>query len=217
VPRPAQAGAGDAAASPDPLVIRRVDFIGGMAEPGGWRPDATLPEVAFAGRSNVGKSSLLNRLVGRRALARVSHTPGRTREVNFFRVNDAFVIADLPGYGYARISKERKAAWRPLIEGYLSGSPQLRGVVLLIDMRHDPTDDDHAMRDYLGDLGAPTLIALTKADKLSKQQVADRRAALARALGVTDDQVVTTSADKGLGRDELAAAIVSLVEAPSWR
>jgi GTP-binding protein len=217
VPRPAQAGAGDAAASPDPLVIRRLDFIGGMAEPGGWRPDATLPEVAFAGRSNVGKSSLLNRLVGRRALARVSHTPGRTREVNFFRVNDAFVIADLPGYGYARISKERKAAWRPLIEGYLSGSPQLRGVVLLIDMRHDPTDDDHAMRDYLGDLGAPTLIALTKADKLSKQQVADRRAALARDLGVTDDQVVTTSADKGLGRDELAAAIVSLVEAPSWR
>lgn len=217
MPRPAQAGAGDAAASPDPLVIRRVDFIGGMAEPGGWRPDATLPEVAFAGRSNVGKSSLLNRLVGRRALARVSHTPGRTREVNFFRVNDAFVIADLPGYGYARISKERKAAWRPLIEGYLSGSPQLRGVVLLIDMRHDPTDDDHAMRDYLGDLGAPTLIALTKADKLSKQQVADRRAALARDLGVTDDQVVTTSADKGLGRDELAAAIVSLVEAPSWR
>ena len=217
MPRPAQAGAGDAAASPDPLVIRRLDFIGGMAEPGGWRPDATLPEVAFAGRSNVGKSSLLNRLVGRRALARVSHTPGRTREVNFFRVNDAFVIADLPGYGYARISKERKAAWRPLIEGYLSGSPQLRGVVLLIDMRHDPTDDDHAMRDYLGDLGAPTLIALTKADKLSKQQVADRRAALARDLGVTDDQVVTTSADKGLGRDELAAAIVSLVEAPSWR
>ena len=217
MPRPAQAGAGDAAASPNPLVIRRLDFIGGMAEPGGWRPDATLPEVAFAGRSNVGKSSLLNRLVGRRALARVSHTPGRTREVNFFRVNDAFVIADLPGYGYARISKERKAAWRPLIEGYLSGSPQLRGVVLLIDMRHDPTDDDHAMRDYLGDLGAPTLIALTKADKLSKQQVADRRAALARDLGVTDDQVVTTSADKGLGRDELAAAIVSLVEAPSWR
>ena len=217
MPRPAQAGAGDAAASPNPLVIRRLDFIGGMAEPGGWRPDATLPEVAFAGRSNVGKSSLLNRLVGRRALARVSHTPGRTREVNFFRVNDAFVIADLPGYGYARISKERKAAWRPLIEGYLSGSPQLRGVVLLIDMRHDPTDDDHAMRDYLGDLGAPTLIALTKADKLSKQQVAGRRAALARDLGVTDDQVVTTSADKGLGRDELAAAIVSLVEAPSWR
>jgi GTP-binding protein len=217
VSRPAHAGAGDAAASNNPLVIRRLDFIGGMAEPGGWRPDATLPEVALAGRSNVGKSSLLNRLVGRRALARVSNTPGRTREVNFFRVNDAFVIADLPGYGYARISKERKAAWRPLIEGYLGGSPQLRGVVLLVDIRHDPTDDDHAMRDYLGELGAPTLVALTKADKLSPKQVADRRAALARDLGVTDDQLVTTSADTGLGRDELAAAIVSLVEAPAWR
>ena len=116
----------------DPLVIRSLEFIGPMATAGGWRPPSELPEVAFAGRSNVGKSSLLNQLVRRKAFARVSSTPGRTREINFFRVNDQFVLADLPGYGYARIAKERKAEWRPLIEGYLRRSANLRGVVLLI-------------------------------------------------------------------------------------
>ena len=98
--------------------------MGGMAAAGGWRPDSALPEIAFSGRSNVGKSSLLNRLVGRKKLARVSRTPGRTREINFFRVNDAFVMADLPGYGYAKVSKARKAEWRPLLEGYISRTPQ---------------------------------------------------------------------------------------------
>lgn len=188
-----------------------------MADPTGWRPDAKLPEVAFAGRSNVGKSALLNRLVGRNKLARVSNTPGRTREVNFFRVNDRFVIADLPGYGYARVSKERRAAWKPLIEGYLVGSAMLRGIVLLVDARREPSDDDLGMRDYLGELGAPTLVAITKADKLGKAELAKRVSALAAALEVGEDQVVLTSAQTGLGRDDLAAAVVSLVEAPAWR
>jgi len=191
--------------------------MGGMAAAGGWRPDALLPEVAFAGRSNVGKSSLLNKLVGRRKLARVSNTPGRTREVNFFRVNDTFIIADLPGYGYARVSKEQRASWRPLIEGYLKGSPALRGVVLLLDVRHDPTDDDLAMREYLGELGTPTLIALTKTDKVGKKLLAERAASLARAMEVDEDQVVPTSADTGLGRDELAESVVALIGAPAWR
>ena len=129
-------------------------------------PPAGPPELAFAGRSNVGKSSLLNTLVRRKAFARVSRTPGRTREVNFFAVNDAMVIADLPGYGYARISKEAKQGWRPLIEGYLRNSPALQGVVQLLDVRHDPTDEDLQMLDFLADLGAPTLVVLTKTDKL---------------------------------------------------
>lgn len=188
-----------------------------MAEPEGWRPEASLPEVAFAGRSNVGKSSLLNKLVGRRSLARVSNTPGRTREVNFFKVNEAFILADLPGYGFARVSKTRRAAWRPLIEGYLKASKTLRGVVLLLDARHEPTDDDLAMREYLGELGAPTLVALTKMDKLSAKQAAERAGALARTMDVEEDQVVATSAETGRGRDELAAAVVLLLEAPAWR
>src|SRR5258705_6267003 len=102
-----------------------------MASAGGWRPEAILPEVAFAGRSNVGKSSLINKLVRRKKLARVSNTPGRTREVNFFRVNDQFVLVDLPGYGYARVSKDLRATWSPLIDGVLRENPRMRGVVHL--------------------------------------------------------------------------------------
>ena len=136
----------------DPLVIRKLEFMGGMAAADGWRPESKLPEIAFAGRSNVGKSSLLNRLVGRRKLARVSKTPGRTREINFFLINDEFVFADLPGYGYARVSKERKAEWRPLLEGYIAKTPQLAGVVQLLDMRREPSEDDVAMIDFLAEL-----------------------------------------------------------------
>ena len=139
----------------DPLVIRDLRFLGPMATVDGWRPETTLPEVAFAGRSNVGKSSLLNRLIRRKAFARVSRTPGRTREINFFEVNARFVLVDLPGYGYARISKERRAEWRPLIEGYLRRSTNLRGVVQLIDVRRDPTDDDLQMLDFLSEIGVP--------------------------------------------------------------
>ncbi|MBM4193393.1 MAG: YihA family ribosome biogenesis GTP-binding protein [Gemmatimonadetes bacterium] len=188
-----------------------------MADPTGWRPPSTLPEIAFAGRSNVGKSSLLNRLVGHGKLARVSSTPGRTREVNFFRINDAFVIADLPGYGYARVAKSQRAAWRPLIEGYLERSPTLRGVVLLIDARREPTDDDLAMTGYLAELGAPTLVAITKADKLKPREAAARGVAIARALRIDEEQVVTTSANTGSGRDELAEAIEALLSAEPWR
>src|SRR5436309_2113811 len=131
--------------SGSPLVIQSLEFIGGMATAAGWRPESSLPEIAFAGRSNVGKSSLLNRLIHRKKMARVSNTPGRTREVNFFRVNDAFILVDLPGYGYARVSKEKRAEWRPLIEGFMRTSRELRGIVLLLDVRHDPTNDDRQM------------------------------------------------------------------------
>jgi len=199
----------------DPLVIRDLRFLGPMATVDGWRPETTLPEIAFAGRSNVGKSSLLNRLVRRKAFARVSRTPGRTREINFFEVNGRFVLVDLPGYGYARISKERRAEWRPLMEGYLRRSPNLRGVVQLIDVRRDPTDDDLQMLDFLSEVGAPTIVAITKVDKLETGARAARIRLLTAALGLDDDQVIPFSAHTGLGRDELAAAIVSLTEPPA--
>ncbi len=199
----------------DPLPIRSVEFIGGMATPGGWRPPAELPEIAFSGRSNVGKSTILNRLVRRKAMARVSNTPGRTREINFFRVNDAFVLADLPGYGYARVSKEAKALWQPLIESYLSGGPPLRGVVQLLDARHDPTALDRQMLDYLATLGLPTLVVLTKLDKLGASARAGRAAALAAELSLDPEQLLGTSGVTGEGRDTLAEAIRDLIAAPS--
>lgn len=201
----------------EPLVIRHLEFLGPMATRDGWRPPAELPEIAFAGRSNVGKSSLLNRLLKRKAFARVSNTPGRTREINFFKVNNQFVLADLPGYGYARISKARKAEWRPLIEGYLSQSPTLRGVVQLLDIRHDPTDDDRLMLDFLGDVGVPTIIATTKIDKIGPRVVTERIEALARALGLDPEQMVPFSARTGEGRDELAHALEALLAQPDWR
>jgi GTP-binding protein len=204
-------------ASDNPLVIRSLEFLGGMASPGGWRPEPTLPEIAFAGRSNVGKSSLLNKLIHRRKFARVSNTPGRTREVNFFKVNDAFVFVDLPGYGYARISKEKRAEWKPLIESYLKSSPQLRGIVHLLDVRHDPTNDDRQMLDFLSELGVPTIVVLTKVDKLTSTQRSRRVPEISALLGLETDQVVPFSAVTGEGRNDLAEAIDELLAQPSWR
>ncbi|HEY4734527.1 MAG TPA: ribosome biogenesis GTP-binding protein YihA/YsxC [Gemmatimonadaceae bacterium] len=202
----------DPGAPDERLVIRNVEFIGGMAEKHGWRPDSSLPEVAFAGRSNVGKSSLLNALVRRKSFARVSRTPGRTREINFFRVNNGFVLVDLPGYGYARISKEKKASWKPLMESYLRRTSQLRGIVLLLDIRREPSEDDRDMLDFLSEMEIPTLIALTKTDKLSKSTARQRAADIAKDLALDSEQVIPFSAHSGEGRAELLEAIADLVE-----
>ena len=201
----------------EPLVIRSLEFLGGMASVGGWRPESSLPEIAFAGRSNVGKSSLLNRLIHRKKFARVSNTPGRTREVNFFKVNDAFILVDLPGYGYARVSKEQRAEWRPLIEGYMRRSNQLRGIVQLIDARHDPTGDDRQMLDFLSELGVPAVVVLTKTDKLTAKQKPERISAIARELALDTEQVIPFSAVTGEGRNELAEAVEQLLAQPSWK
>lgn len=198
----------------DPLIVRELEFLGGMASPRGWRPETTLPEIAFAGRSNVGKSSLINTLLRRSKAARVSNTPGRTREINFFKINDQFVLVDLPGYGYARISKDRKAEWKPMIEGYLRASTNLRGIVQLLDIRHDPTKDDLQMLDFLAQVGVPTMIVMTKIDKLNKAQTAARVTAMTASLGLEDDQVIPFSSTTGAGRDELAESLMSLVAAP---
>jgi GTP-binding protein len=201
----------DAAPVPEQLIIRNVEFIGGKAETAGWRPESTLPEIAFAGRSNVGKSSLLNSLVRRKSFARVSRTPGRTREINFFRINNQFVFVDLPGYGYARISKARKAEWRPLIQDYLGRTTQLRGIVLLLDIRRDPSDDDRAMLDFLAQVEIPTLVALTKSDKVSKAAVQARVEETSRALSLGTEQIIPFSSVTGAGRTELLEAIMTLV------
>jgi GTP-binding protein len=197
----------------DALIIRNVEFIGGMSEKAGWRPDSSLPEIAFAGRSNVGKSSLLNSLVRRKSFARVSRTPGRTREINFFRINNGFVLVDLPGYGYARIAKEKKAGWKPMIESYMRRTSQLRGIVLLLDIRRDPSEDDRAMLDFLAAVEVPTLVAVTKTDKLSKSAARTRVSDLTKMLALESEQVIPFSAISGEGRTELLEAIMELVGA----
>ena len=197
----------------DPLIVQQMEFLGGQASPRGWRPETTLPEVAFAGRSNVGKSSLINTLLRRSKAARVSNTPGRTREINFFKINEQFILVDLPGYGYARISKDRKAEWQPMIEGYLSSSPNLRGIVQLLDVRHDPTKDDLQMFDFLATVGVPTMVVMTKTDKLTKSQAAARITAISASLGLEDDQVIPFSSETGFGRDDLAESLLALIAA----
>jgi GTP-binding protein len=151
--------------------------------------------------------------VRRKSFARVSRTPGRTREINFFRVNNEFVLVDLPGYGYARISKEKKAEWRPMIESYLRRTTQLRGIVLLLDIRREPSEDDRAMLDFLAEVEVPTIVALTKTDKLSKAAARARAGEIARALALETDQIIPFSSQTGEGRVELLEAITTLVEA----
>jgi GTP-binding protein len=202
----------------DPLVIRSLEYLGPMATATGWRPDSTLPEIAIAGRSNVGKSSLINTLLRRKGFARVSHTPGRTREIHFFGVNGAFAIADLPGYGYARISKERRAEWVPLIEGFLRESPKLAGLVQLLDVRREPTDEDLTMLGLLSDIGVPTLFVVTKVDKLNAKERVERLAAISKAVGTSPEDLIPFSSNTGEGRDDLAGALAALTAAPpSWR
>jgi GTP-binding protein len=188
-----------------------------MASVDGWRPPVELPEIAFAGRSNVGKSSLLNRLVRRKAFARVSRTPGRTRELNFFRVNNAFVLVDLPGYGYARVSKAKRDEWQPLIEDYLRRSAALRGIVVLLDVRHDPTDEDRRLFDLLSEIGVPAIVVVTKTDKMGSAALRGRVHALAVALELDEEQMIPFSAVTGSGRNDLAEAVAGLLEQPSWR
>jgi GTP-binding protein len=198
----------------DPLVIRSIEFLGGLTARGGYIPSAGIPEIAFAGRSNVGKSSLLNKLVHRKKIARVSRTPGRTREINFFNVNNLFVLADLPGYGYARVSSEAKSSWRPLMEGYLGKSKQLRGVVLLLDVRREPSDEDLQMLDFLAEHELPLMIVVTKVDKLSAARARERVEAIGQSLGLDSEQIIAFSSITGQGRRELAEAVVALVSQP---
>lgn len=134
-------------------------------------PENTLPEIAFAGKSNVGKSSLINGLMNRKSLARTSAQPGKTQTINFYNVNDAFYLVDLPGYGYARVSEEVKAKWGKMVERYLKQSRQLRAVFLLIDIRHEPSANDRQMYDWILSQGYHPIIIATKLDKLNRSQV----------------------------------------------
>ena len=196
--------------------IRSVEYAGTIATPGG-RPPGTLPQIAFSGRSNVGKSSLINTLLQRtrRKIAHVSSTPGKTQALNFYRVNDQFFLVDLPGYGYARVPEAMRKSWSELIEWYLSDSGLVKGVVHLVDSRHTPTRHDLWMVSYLGELGLPALVVLTKVDKLRKAERVSSVARALDALGIDESQMVEFSAKTGEGRDQLLAAVTGLVRTPA--
>ena len=174
---------------------------------------STLPEVVFSGRSNVGKSSLINKLVNRKSLARVSATPGKTATINFFRV-DEFHLVDLPGYGYAKVSKAEKDRWAKLMEGYFAQDRKFALVVQIVDMRHAPSKDDMDMIRYLHEIGMPFAIVLTKKDKLKKTQQQKRLEELKTELaGFEDVPKFPFSAVTGEGADEIRAYIEQCVKA----
>jgi GTP-binding protein len=173
--------------------------------------DPVLPELAFIGRSNVGKSSLINALLGRRRLARVSGTPGKTTLVNVYRLPN-FYLVDLPGYGWARASKQARASYRALVRGYLQTRTTLHGVVWLLDIRHPPSADDREMQDLLAEGGHVVLAVITKADKLGVGARRERVRALTEALALNEDQVQLVSSKTGLGIADLGTSLLAAVD-----
>lgn len=185
------------------MKITSAEFIKSAVKPDQY-PKTGLPEVAFAGRSNVGKSSLINTLLGRRKLAQTSATPGKTRLVNFFSVNGRFCFVDLPGYGFARVSRAEQQSWGPMVETYLRDSGYLRLVVCILDVRHDPTAQDRDLIEWLRHYGRRQLIVLTKADKLSRGEALKRRRQIAALLALgEDDASILFSAQTGEGKAEV--------------
>ena len=194
------------------MEVRTVEFAGSLFDVGAPVP-RDLPQVAFSGRSNVGKSSLINVLLRRtrKKLARVSATPGKTRSLNFYLVNDLFFLVDLPGFGFARVSSRGRRSWKAQVEDYLVGEPKLRGVVHLVDARHDPTITDLEMVEFLAARGVPTLVVLTKMDKLKRMARESAVAAAVERLNIDEDQVLGFSSKTGEGREELLTALDDLI------
>ena len=179
-------------------------------------PPEDMPEIAFAGRSNVGKSSLFNTMVNRRNFARVSGSPGKTRTINFFDINGAFRIVDLPGYGYAKVSKSLSKDWGPMMERYLESRKNLVKVIQLVDIRHQPSKQDVQMYEYLKYHGLAGIVVATKSDKISRNEAAKTSAVIRRTLGMKPEEpLIAVSSLKKTGYDRLIDEIESLVEA--WR
>jgi len=185
------------------MIIKNAELVAVAVKPEQYPPDDRV-EIAFAGRSNVGKSSLLNLMTVRKSLARVSGSPGKTRTINFYEVNGEFRIVDLPGYGYAKVSKQVTAGWGEMVEKYLEHRDSLRKVVQLVDIRHLPTNQDIQMYEYLRHYGLDGLVVATKADKVSRNELAKQLAQIRKTLNLSkEDKVIPVSALKRTGVDEL--------------
>lgn len=190
------------------MKIVSAEFMKSAVKPADF-PKEKLPEIAIVGRSNVGKSSLINTLLGRKGLAKTSSTPGRTQLINFFRINHKLIFVDLPGYGYAKVSASVRKSWQPMIEGYLKDRENLKGVVLIMDIRRPPEDEEDMLLDFLSSFSIPSILALTKADKLSGNEKIKQLRLFKKSL---DENLITFSAVTGEGKDELWKAIKGMVE-----
>ena len=174
-------------------------------------PDNQLPEIAFAGKSNVGKSSLINALMNRKSLARTSAQPGKTRTINFYNINDELYFVDLPGYGYAKVSQQEKEKWGKMIEKYLHRSKVLQAVFLLVDIRHEPSANDRQMYEWILANGYHPIVIATKLDKINRSQIAKQVKLVKQGLGVDKDTIVIPfSAETKQGREEIYALIDQL-------
>jgi GTP-binding protein len=186
-------------------------YVTSLVTPDAPVPGPERPEIALVGRSNVGKSTLLNRLVGRRALARTSRTPGKTRALNVFTWGERLYLVDVPGYGWAQASRSDRAGYRKLVDGYLASRPQLAGVLWLLDLRRDPSADDAAIGEVLAARGVPALAVLTKADQVPRARRPARLRAVTVALGLDEEACVVTSARTSEGMEELRESVLAFL------
>lgn len=195
------------------MVIKTVE-LDMVLGPTSALPESTLPEVAFAGRSNVGKSSLINGLLNRKKLARTSSQPGKTQTINFYNVNKEFFFVDLPGYGFAKVSKEAQAKWGKMIDNYLMNSDTLKAVFLLVDIRHEVKGSDKEMYDWIKASGVQPVVIATKADKVKRNQIPKQLKIIREGLGFKNNEVplIAFSAETKQGREEILDLISTLVE-----
>ena len=191
------------------MIIKSAEFVTSAVRKSQYPPEV-LPEIAFAGRSNVGKSSLINTLVNRKHLVKTSSTPGRTQLINFFDINKNLTFVDLPGYGYARVPAAVRKKWGPMIETYLSTRQTLKGVVIIMDIRRLPREEEHNLIHWLSHYSIASLLVLTKTDKLSKSRLIKQQAAIVKALAVAKEDVILFSAKTRRGRDAVWDAILTL-------
>ncbi len=192
--------------------LQKAEFVLSAASPKDFLRDP-IPQVAFAGRSNVGKSSVINRLLGRKNFARVGAAPGKTVHINYFRIDGAFYLVDLPGYGYARVSKGERDRWGKLMERYFADPELMTLGVMIVDARHKPTADDCTMAQWYRDAGRPFLVVANKLDKLKKSEIEPNLQRIRETLELgAENPVIPFSAEKGTGREELLRAILASVE-----
>ena len=195
------------------MEIKQAEFVTSMAQYGNFAGKG-LPQIAVAGKSNVGKSSLINKLCNRNKLAKTSSTPGKTKLINVFLLNKAFHLIDLPGYGFARVDKVEKARWGKMMQDYFEDSQELRHVFCLVDIRHEPTEDDKQMNTFLRQMGIPFTVIATKADKISRGARQKQLAPICRALFVQPWEVICWSSEDGTGRDQVQKLLDEILAEP---